>query len=178
MSNAQQYGSDYDNDVAVELHRRTPSDVCVLPTRGSGNVAIAQPDVLVRTDVIDYAIELKRSTVDTGEYFYVEEEDLVQLHECGNKYTHCVFGMKFTRRELLVTFLPSVEGETPAEALASVTPSAFDPHVTDSGSIRYEKPDTDVWPSSRAGKSDVEVVADELDLALSEPTDDTQRTRA
>lgn len=170
MSTAQKRGSNYDNEVANALQERTPDDVAAHSMRGSGNTTHPQPDVLVRRSHHDVALELKRSSVATGEYCYIDEEDLLQLAACRNEITHAYLGLKFTHRELVVVWVPqhADDPDKVVQSVAGAFPDPFDGHVTDGGNLRLTKPQTEAWPSATSGRDDVDVLADELNIELEE----------
>lgn len=163
----QQAGKDYDNQIANELQRRTDDSVSVHSMRGSGNTVHPQPDVLIRRPHHDVALELKRTSVATGEDYYIVGEDLFQLAECRNDYTHSWLGVKFSRRELLMLWVPGhVPSSRTPTALCEAAPRALDSHVTEGDRLRLTKPETSQWPSATAGRDDIEVIADELGIDL------------
>lgn len=170
MSTAQKRGSNYDNQISNQLQEATDEAVQVSSMRGSGNTKHPQPDVLVRRSHHDVALELKRSGVATGEYIYIDEEDLLQLAACRNEITHAHLGLKFTHRELVVVWVPqhANDDEKVVQSVADAFPDPFEAHVTDGGNLRLTKPQTGAWPSSQAGKGDVEAIADALSLKLEE----------
>lgn len=159
---SQQAGSDLDNVVANGVHEHTSAMVTGHSMRGSGNLRTPQPDVMVRTAVVDYAIELKRnSRTDRGDRAeFINKEDLEQLTECANDYTEIYVGLKMTNCQMVCV---RVDPENPDESIAENLPEAFDANATRSGNVTVRKPrDTDVWPSATAGKSKVEVVCDAI----------------
>jgi len=157
----QKAGSNLDNKIANAINEATTDKVAAHSMRGSGNTGYAEVDVIVRTPLNDKAIESKRSSVGTGEYAYVlDEEDTRQLRAVSNDYTTTWVLMKFTNREPLLFRTP--KGGVHADRI----PSAFEPHTDESAGyeLRLTKPDTDGWPSAQAGRSLTEVLVDGLSL--------------
>lgn len=137
----------------------------------SGNSKHPQPDVHVAGPMQNYDMELKGPI--KRDVCYVEEDDIDQLVECQNAQTAVYLVIKFQRREPLVvrywedltTDQTSVAGLpddyedlSKAEKFAAVIPGAFDPRVTDSGTLALSKPSTDDWPSAKAGSDDVDAI--------------------
>jgi Holliday junction resolvase len=148
---------DWENTVANEMHRSTDDWLRPYRCGYSGNSAIPQPDVLLTdaTDGTNYALELKGPI--KSERLYIEAEDIQQLVDCTNATTVAYFVVKFqNRRPVVIRYAESVFGvedfdeKSDAEKLAYICPAAFDPHVTDSGNLRLDKPSLDDWPSATA----------------------------
>ncbi len=158
---SQQAGKDLDNDVANAVYEHTGSHIVCHPTRGSGNVKSPQGDVVIRTNVLDYVVELKRnSRTDRGDRAqFMEKEDLDQLSKCSNEYTEIYCGLKMTNCQMVCA---RVDPENPAKSLAENLPEAFDANDTRSGNVTIRKPELEDWPSATAGKSDAEVVCDAI----------------
>jgi hypothetical protein len=157
----QQAGSDLDNKIANAINEATTDKVAAHSMRGSGNTGYAEVDVIVRTPLNDKAIESKRSSVGTGEYAYVlDEEDTRQLRAVSNDYTTTWVLMKFTNREPALFRMP--KGGVRVDRI----PSSFDPHTDESAryELRLTKPETDDWPSAQAGRSLTEVLIEGLSL--------------
>jgi len=163
----QQAGKDLDNAIANGIYEHTDGNVVTHSTRGSGNVKSPQPDVVVRTNVWDYAIELKRNTrTDRGDRAtFIKSDDLKQLGKCSNDYTQIFCGLKMTHCEMVCVEVDASSGD-PADLAASLAenlPEPFDANATRSNNVTVRKPEnTDVWPSARSGRSDVEVVCDAI----------------
>lgn len=171
----------YENDIAKQIHRGTDGHIRAYRCGYSGSNAMPQPDVLVTTGTVNYAMEIK-GPIQSG-HCYVDEEDLEQLEDCENGYTAAVLVVKFQNREPMVvryfgdlTNAQSVvkgakeyEDMSVAERMAALTPNAFDPSVTDSGTLSLTKPDTDDWPSARAGSDDVDAILSGVGV----PTDES-----
>ena len=164
----QQAGKNLDNHIANGIYEHTDGNVVTHSTRGSGNVKSPQPDVVVRTNVWDYAIELKRNTrTDRGDRAtFIESSDLKQLGKCSNDYTQIYCGLKMTHCEMVCVEVevasPDDDVSDLAQSLADNLPEAFDANATRSDNVTVRKPELDDWPSSRAGRSDVEVVCDAI----------------
>lgn len=179
---AQKAGLKFEKDVAAAVEEDTGELTRVVFGGGtSGNVRIPQPDLHIthfeksktsrecdNCGAVDnwdngvkvYNIEIKRSTADR---FYVEAEDFEQLRDCCNRYTTPVFMMKFTHREPVVVVFASLKAVN-AHTAALELPACFNPHVTKSGSLRLDKPDTGQWQSSQGGRKDHEVLMEDLDI--------------
>ena len=161
---AQKAGLKFEKDVAAAVEEDTGELTRVVFGGGtSGNVRIPQPDLHIThwdSGIKVYNIEIKRSTADR---FYVEAEDFEQLRECCNRYTTPVFMMKFTHREPVVVVFASLKAVN-AHTAALELPACFNPHVTKSGSLRLDRPDTGKWQSSQGGRKDHEVLMDDLDI--------------
>lgn len=171
MSTAQKRGADYDNQLANEIHDVTPADVHAISARGSGNIRTPQPDLLVTTGDANYAIEAKRSSIDTGDRTTVLDEsqrdDISQLCACSNSHTRAFVAIKLTRRRLCVVkvgWTGAVEEAT--ESIVSRLPDAFDANHTSAGNVTIRKPDTDDWPSASQSPDDVVVLAERLGLPI------------
>jgi hypothetical protein len=59
---------------------------------------------------------------------------------------------------------------SPVEKMAAVTPDAFDAHVTDGGNLALQKPDSDNWPSAKAGESDEVAILRDLGITNEKST--------
>ncbi|UBF23191.1 Holliday junction resolvase [Haloarcula tailed virus 2] len=177
VGNAQKRGRQYEKRIANDLYDATPPAVKVYPCGFSGNGAIPQPDILISAQDGNYAVEMKKSKKDR---FYIDGEDLLQLFECTNKNTEAVIMMKFSYMEPLIfkpfkpikhesgetTVLPHdpTEHELAKHAVKNC-PLVFRAHATNAGSLRFDKPTTDEWCSSTAGKSDEDCVVNKLKLS-------------
>lgn len=166
--------SQWENLKAKEIYRKTGPEIRTYRCGYSGSNAMPQPDVLLTTPTNNYAIEMKGPIA--TDYCSVEEDDIDQLVECTNSYTTAALVIKFQRREaLVVRFFDKASGIdeyddlSPAEKFAALIPQEFDPRVTDSGTLRVTKPDTDEWPSATAGSDDVDAILSGLGI----PTDDS-----
>lgn len=146
--------SQYENEVAKWIHRRTNKAIRSYRCGYSGSNAMPQPDVLVTTPQGNYGLELKGPIA--SDRLYIDEEDLEQLVECANWQTKVYLVVKFQRRKpLVIRWYDDVVGEnwksmSLAEKFAAIAPDEFDPKATDSGNLRLVKPDTDSWPSASA----------------------------
>ena len=162
----QKQGANYDNQIAKQILRSTPDYIQAVPTRGSGNTVGHHADVLVRTPSVDHAVELKKASWATGDRNAIaDEDDLRELAGCINWYTQAWFGISMSNRQLMLAGPISgrnVDWEDVGLALERDIPDAFEPTFTESGYLRVTKTGTDQWPSAQAGKSDVDVLLDEL----------------
>jgi len=157
----QKAGSDLDNEIAHVINEATNAKVHAHSMRGSGNTKHAEADVLVRTPLNDRVIEAKRSSVATGEYAYVlDEDDTRQLSALSNDYTTAWVLVKFTNREPVLFRTP--KGGVRVERI----PSAFDPYTDEDAEyeLRLTKPSPDDWPSAQAGRSLEDVLVEQLSL--------------
>lgn len=164
---AQKRGLAYEHEIANSL-TDTYKHLRVVRSGYSGNSAIDQPDIVIISDVV-WALELKKSTKDR---FYIQKEDIEQLLRFGNKNIKLAIAVKFSYREPVVIDLSErfVDGQVrnvedydePADFLAAACHPAFKPHVTKAGSLRLDKPDTDSWVSSKAGREDHVCIARKL----------------
>lgn len=151
---------DYENTIANELYRETPNHIKAYRCGYSGSNAIPQPDVLVTTaDDMNHALELKGPIA--SQYVSVDADDVAQVVDCGGPMTRSWVVVKFqNRRPVSIPYYANATGVdgwgemTPAARLAKVAPAPFDGRVTDSGTLRLTKPDTDDWPSARASPED------------------------
>lgn len=161
-------GRDYEHTIANALERGTSAHVKAYRCGYSGNSAIAQPDVLVTAPNQLSALELKGPI--EVERLYIGSGDLGQLVECINFQTVAYLIVKFQRREpLCIRYFSDVNDETYEEMsiperFVACTPECFEPRTTQSDSLVLDKPDTDEWPSARAGRSDVVTILDALGL--------------
>lgn len=173
----QQKGADYDCEVAADLHHATTDRVRAVPHRGSGNVQVPCTDVLVTTPTGHREIELKRHSlsrpsntdrISDARAYVLDDSDVEELLAVQQfPDTTAWFGCKVTRCELFLVRVPNVSDVDEAvEKLASRVPDEFQPHVTDAGSLRVTKPETDEWPTSTSGRSDAEVILETLGIAL------------
>lgn len=164
----------YENDMAKQIHRATPSHVRAYRCGYSGSNAMPQPDVLV-TDVMEnHGLEIKGPI--QSDTVYVDADDIEQLRECQNSHTAVYLVVKFSRREpVVVRYFEELTAQqhpeadkfndmSPAEKFAVLAPDAFNPRVTDSGTLALDKPDTDDWPSASAGSSDVDAILSGLGI--------------
>jgi len=156
----QKKGASLDNSVANALIEATDETVDAHSMRGSGNTKHSQCDVLLRTPKVDWAIELKRSSIGTDERTQIaDEEDLHQLADCANTYTRIGFGIKLTNRQLcFVEASPIYTADTLVERL----PNCFDANHTDSGNLTIRKPEASEWPSAQSGESNADVILNEV----------------
>lgn len=170
--------SQFENDLAKRIHRQSRDEIRAYRCGYSGSNAMPQPDVLVTTETVNYAVELKGPIA--SERHYVEEDDLQQLVECGNGHTIPVLAVRFQNRELMVVrYFESIGGSSEladgwddlsvTAQFARLAPDSFDPNVTDSGSLSLTKASTDDWPSATAGSDDV----DALLSGMGVPTEDS-----
>ena len=144
---SQKAGLTFEKDLAADIHNNT--DALVVFGGGmSGNVRIPQPDLLIVTDGITHAIEVKRSSRDR---FYIEYGDFLQLEEVRADDRWLLH--KFTNREVVMWHIDDIP------------PTEFEPHTTIDSSLRIDKPDTDVWPSAQSGKDAWEIVTETLSLS-------------
>lgn len=167
--------SDYEHRLANGIYDCTGPEVRAYRCGYSGNSAMPQPDFVVTEPTHVYAVESK-GPIQT-EYCHIEEDDVRQLIDCQNSYTSVHLVVKFSNREpLVLRYFDNVSGRgdsvvpddydeyTPAEKFAWLAPEAFDARVTDSGTLALTKPDTDEWPSTKAGLDDVEAVVSGLGI--------------
>lgn len=164
---SQKAGLRYENKLANHVHEDTTDEVRVYPIGYSGNHAMPAPDILFTTGEKILGVEVKRSTISTGDYSYIlHSDDFEQMCALENENTDVGFAVKFTRRELYV--LPDVsvpdDPSEYADRLAEEVYDCFEPHVTDSGNLRLTKPETDEWPSATRGMDDSIVMANYFDL--------------
>jgi Holliday junction resolvase len=135
----------------------------------SGSNAFPQPDILLTTTGANYAIELKKRAVDTGERVYEDKADLEQLLACANDVTAAVLWYKFTnRRPALIQVWQNGGGTVSMDP-----PDAFEGHLTEK-SIRFTKPDLDSYPSAH-GTKDHFAALEELGLEHDENYDPSDR---
>jgi Holliday junction resolvase len=166
----QKAGSNLDNTLATKLDGATTEYVRAIPWRGSGNTGQPAGDVVVTTPRPCHVIESKRCSWDTGDRRQLlQREDLRQLYECINTYTDVWVAWQMTRRQLCVVGPLSAEIATdPVTSLAMsvqrMAPDPFDVTATASDHVMATKPDTDAWPSKTSGRSQTDVLIDELGL--------------
>lgn len=170
-------GSQYENEMAKEMHRETSDVVRTVRCGYSGSNAMAQPDVLVTAPDMNHGLELKGPIQNPP--CAVTEEDLEQLIEFGNGYTAVYLVVKFPHREpLVVRYYENLswseddwdeewDDMSVAEQFETLIPPAFNPRVnvsdkTDTTRLYLDKPDTDGWPSTRSGRSDEVAVLEEI----------------
>lgn len=162
--------SQWENKIAKEIHRTTPSRIRAYRCGYSGNNAMPQPDILVTEGHINHGAELKGPI--QSDRLYIDEEDIEQLVACQTGYTAVYLVVKFSHREpCVVQYFEELTGTqssvggaadyndmTPVEKFATLVPEAFDPSVTDSNALALSKPSTDDWPSAQAGSDDVDAI--------------------
>jgi Holliday junction resolvase len=166
----------YEHQQANEMYRATANDVKCYPCGYSGSNAIPQPDILLTHGTENYAIEAKGPI--QSDQCRIEQDDIEQLLDCRGPFTEVVLVVKFSRREpLVVRFFEKLRGGqrdvfdgdydtlTPAKKFAALTPTAFNPHVTDSGALVLDKPSTDRWPSATSGVEDHHAILSGLGVA-------------
>lgn len=159
----QKRGKQRESEIVNELNRNTGESVRAYPCGDSGNHATASPDILVTVKhghgvCTVHAIEWKRTSVDAGEYAY-KDVNVQQLASCRNVYTDSAVVIEFTNRE--IAYCPLVDRVVENDLMESLrVPPELQPHVTDGGSLRVTKPDTDEWPSKRGGRDALAVLAD------------------
>lgn len=161
----QSQGLQYENDLSADIHENTPPTVRTYRCGYSGNGRIPQPDVLISTNTINLALEIKTSSQDR---FYIDSEDLEQLHACVNEKTHAVLVMKFSYREPVTVKLPWTAETDVAELAgeaADAFPEQFEPNATRTGNLSLTKPASRDWASSRSGRSDHDAVIASLRLS-------------
>lgn len=153
----------YENEIANEIHRNTPTAIRSYRCGYSGSLAIPQPDLLVTAPDMLHAMELKGPI--QLDRLYIDAEDIEQLVECENHQTAVYLVVKFQRRAPMVVRyygdMTNADEEwtdmTPTERLAVLVPDAFDPHVTDNDNLRIDKPTLDEWDSGY-GEDDYEQI--------------------
>ena len=153
---AQKRGLQYEKELAADLHHHT-NTMIVFGGGTSGNVRIPQPDLLIVDTDLLFAIEIKKTSKDR---FYIQSDDIDQLinsipYTLDDQVIPLLL-VKFNHREpVIIDLLPF-----PA------VPDQFNEHWTKESSLRLDKPSTDEWPSSRSGREDWKVVADDLALTV------------
>lgn len=171
----------YENEVAKEMHRETGNAVRVYTAGYSGNNAFPQPDIHVATENMNHDLELKGPIA--KDTVVVEDEDLEQLVACQNGYTAVYLVVKFPHREpLVIRYYGALSGSSAAddglgewaeksipERFEALAPDCFNPRTSTankSGTTRLylDKPETDEWTSTRAGRDDVTTIIEELGI--------------
>lgn len=150
----------YENRMAKEMYRATHKHIRTFRCGFSGSNAMPQPDVLVTTADLDHALEIKGPI--EQDHLYVKAEDIEQLVACETPWTAVYLAVKFQNREPVVvryygdvTDVDEWEDLTQVERFARLFPDCFDAYETDAaGNLHIGKPDTDDWPSARAGTED------------------------
>lgn len=166
-------GKRFENDTVNDLYRSFKEFIHVLPAGYSGNHAVPAGDVHVydMNAGLGYISELKRSSQETFpiKEFTQDGEEIDQLTSLANPATKVYIGMKFNRRELLIAEITDVS--RPVESLIENTPDCFNPRYSEySDTFRFDDPWKDKedpqWPSATKGREDIEVIADEFGIPL------------
>lgn len=177
--------SDYENDIAKGVHRATDTEIRCYRCGYSGNNAMPQPDIIITTPTINYVVELKGPI--QSEQCYVESDDIEQLLDCQTSYSVAGLAVKFPHREpVVVRYFDKLTGMqhpnaddynemSQVEKFATLTPDAYNPRVTDAGTLALDKPSTDDWPSAQAGSDDVDAILSGLGVTTDKSVDATDK---
>lgn len=168
-------GHQYENDIAVDIHRRTPSDFRVYTCGYSGSNAMPQPDILITTPTNNHAVELKKRREDV---VYIESDDLEQLAACQNSHTIAYLVVKWPHYEpLVIRYWPNMiladedwNKKSVVEKFAAVAPPEFEAEVTEVGGNLKLVLDRDQWTSAKAGRDDTAVILTALGVPFDEST--------
>lgn len=154
----------WENEIVKRVYRNTHDEVKCYRCGYSGSNAFPQPDILITNAVGNHGVELKGPIA--SDQCRVENDDAEQLVACRGPQTNVYLGIKFQNRApVMVKYyhrVPQIDGYsemTAAEKFAELAHDAFNPHVTDSGTLVLDKPDTDEWESARASPPDYECIA-------------------
>lgn len=160
-----QKGFRYEKELTNELDRHTDNSTGVYRCGWSGNSAMPQPDILITTQGMNYALEVKDTSQDR---FTIQTDDIEQLLNCAKTGTRSYILINFNNREPLLAQLSwgySNDQQEQKETMVQNTPSCFDPRLGRTGTFIVDKPSTDDWPSAQAGRDDWQVIADLFDLS-------------
>lgn len=155
------FEKDVTNGLQSELEDRgLTNHYRLIPSGFSGNHGISSGDLDIVGPNDNHVLELKNCSNDVCTLEYDgEDEDLDQLADCAQTvHTRSWIGVKFKRRELVMVELD--DPSRPAESLVENCPTVLNPRATRTGNFKMDNPSTDVWPSSRSGRDDTDVLLD------------------
>lgn len=162
-------GRDLENRLLRDLHHvfvetGLSSDYRVIPSGYSGSFVAPSGDIDIVGPTYSHVLEIKNCDNDVATLkSNDDDDDIDQLRDCvRTSHTRAWAAIKFKRRELVVFELTNIEN--PSESLAMNCPVALNPRVTRTENVKVDNPSTDVWPSSRSGRSDTDVVLDALGI--------------
>lgn len=156
-------GKDYENFLVNKLYWETSPGIYATRCAYSGSGALPQPDMLVVDNNWNqtHGLEVKKRDPrrnKNGTYTPVdvlEPDDMEQLKWVNKNGVRTWVAVKFTNRELLVFEYDN--------GWIDNIPECFEPRMVN-GKLKLRKPQTDEWPSAKAGRSDLEVLSEKLDL--------------
>jgi Holliday junction resolvase len=161
MSPDTKKGRDLEKRLATNINRRTVDSVRCIPCGYSGNSGFPLGDILITEPAGNHAIEVKNSSADT---FRIKPGDVEQSINCANANTKSWIALKFSRRQLVCILVPQwCDGShSIRDGITDFTPDTFNARVGPSGSLIFDKPSLDEWPSKRRGEKDYQVICEEI----------------
>lgn len=153
-----------EKELATDINAHTNDSVRCIPCGFSGNSGFDLPDLLVTTDRGNFGFEAKKSKCDT---FRIESDDVDQIIRCVNSNTDAGIALRFTNREMLYlrieSWMHGDTSETPfRDMIVYLCPDAFNPRQGRTGTLIFDKPTLDEWPSKQSGKRDYQVICDAI----------------
>lgn len=173
MAQSNQQGIDYEHEIADAVYEHTDGQLFPMRAGYSGNQAIPMPDVAIDDGDKIHAFEFKRTSNDRFSVTYDPEkvgepnssDDLSQLVTFARDHprTVCPYvGVRFTNRQLVLAklWLKAPDDRSMLNSAVQTCPTSV--RVTRADNLSFHKPDTDEFPSARAG-DDVEYLLETID---------------
>lgn len=154
----QTQGKRYETGLAGDIYARTDGTLIPEPVGYSGNHNVIAPDLRIDDGTKVHAFELKTTKKDRISVVHDPgdraKDDLAQLIEYASTYPRTVVpyvGVKFGRRQLVLAqlWLGAPNAETILESATKTAPTTV--NRTHANNLSFHKPETDEWPSARAG---------------------------